>query len=107
LKLFKIRDPNVEVTRTLEDPQKTEVPTLDKGEVLPLNPRKESQQCEVTMSKDDKNRNGKMNIETKLTGKKDRKLCKQKAKIEKLQKVPEGTSQKEKLQNWSFVGISE
>jgi hypothetical protein len=34
-------------------------------------------------------------------------LCKKRAKIEKLQKVPEGTSQKENLQNWNFVGISE
>jgi hypothetical protein len=37
---------------------------------------------------------------------KDRKLSKKRAKIEKLQKVLEGTSQKEILQNWNFVGIS-
>ena len=43
----------------------------------------------------------------KLTGKKDRKLSKKRAKIEKLQKVPEGTSQRENLQNWSFIGIKE
>jgi hypothetical protein len=43
----------------------------------------------------------------KLTGKKARKLSKKRAKIDKLQKVPEGTSHKEKLQNWSFTGISE
>jgi hypothetical protein len=42
----------------------------------------------------------------KLTGKKARKLSKKRAKIEKLQKVPEGTSQKENLQNWSFTKIS-
>jgi hypothetical protein len=75
--------------------------------VIHLNPRKESQQREVTMSKENKNQNGKRTTETKLTGKKARNLSKKKAKIEKLQQVPEGTSQKETLQNWSFAGISE
>jgi hypothetical protein len=75
-------------------------------EVLPLIPRKESQQCEVTLPKEDKNQNGKRNFERKLTGNKARKLGKKRAKIEKLQKVPEGTPQKENLQNWNFVGIS-
>ena len=42
----------------------------------------------------------------KLTGKKARKLSKKRAKVNKLQKVLEGTSQKENLQNWSFVGIT-
>jgi hypothetical protein len=55
----------------------------------------------------DKNQNGKRNTETKLTGKKARKISKKRDKIEKLQKVPEGTSQRENLQNWSFVGITE
>jgi hypothetical protein len=64
---------------------------------------KESQQCEVTMPKEDKNQNGKRNTETKITGKKARKLSK---KREKLQNVLEGTWQKEGLQNWNFVGIS-
>jgi hypothetical protein len=59
------------------------------------------------MSKEDKNQNAKRNTETKLTGKKARKLIKKRDKIDKLQKALEGTSQKEKLQNWSFVGISE
>jgi hypothetical protein len=106
-KLFNTSNPDVEAARTLEDPQKTEVPTPDKDEVLSRNPREESQQREVTMTKEDKNQNGKRNTETKLTGKKARKLSKKRAKIEKLQKVPEGTSQTEKLQNGSFVGISE
>jgi hypothetical protein len=106
-KLFNTRDPDVEVARTLEDPQKIEVPIPDKEEVSPSNLRKESQQREVTMPKEDKNQNGKRHTETKLTGKKARKLSKKRAKIDKLQKVPEGTSQKENLQNWSFVGISE
>jgi hypothetical protein len=43
----------------------------------------------------------------KLMGKKARKLSKKKDKIEKLQQVPEGTSQKETLRNWNFFGISE
>jgi hypothetical protein len=98
---------DVKVGITLEDPQKTEVPILDTEEVLPLISRKEPQQHEVTLSKEDKNQNGKRNSEMKLTGKKARKLSKKRAKIEKLQKVPEGTSQKENLQNWSFAGISE
>jgi hypothetical protein len=83
-KLFNTRDPDVEAARKLEDPQKTEVPTPEKEEVLPLNPRKEYQQRAVTMSKEDKNQNGKRNTETKLTGKKARKLSKKRAKIEKL-----------------------
>jgi hypothetical protein len=45
------------------------------------------------MSKENKNQNGKRITETKLTGKKARKLSKKKAMIEKLQKIPEGTSQ--------------
>jgi hypothetical protein len=49
------------------------------------------------MSKEDKNQNGKRHTKTKLTGKKAKKLSKKRAKINKLQKVPEGTSQKENL----------
>jgi hypothetical protein len=89
-KLFNTKDLDVEFGRTQEDPQKTEVPTPDKEEVLPLNPSKESQQCKVTMPKEDKNQNGKRNTETELTGRKARKLSKKRSKIEKLQKVPEG-----------------
>jgi hypothetical protein len=59
------------------------------------------------MPKENKNQNGKRPTEAKLIGKKARKLSKKRAKIEKLQKVLEGTSQKENLQNLSFVGISE
>jgi hypothetical protein len=43
------------------------------------------------MLKGDKNQNGKRHIELKLIGKKDRKLSKKRDKIEKLQKIPEGT----------------
>jgi hypothetical protein len=54
-----------------------------------------------------KNQNQKMNIEMKLTGKKAINLSKKRAKIKNLQKVPEGTSQRENLQNWSFIGITQ
>jgi hypothetical protein len=57
-----------------------------------MNLRKESQQREVTMPNADKNQNGKRNTETKLTGKKARKISKKRDKIKKLQKVLEGTS---------------
>jgi hypothetical protein len=43
----------------------------------------------------------------KLTGKKARKLREKRANTERLQEVLEETSQKEKLQNWSFIEISE
>ena len=54
-KLLRTRDLDVEVARTREDLQKTEVPIPDREEVLPLNLRKESQQRKVTMPKEDKN----------------------------------------------------
>jgi hypothetical protein len=71
-KLFNTRDPDVEVARTLEEPLNIEVPIPDKEERSPGNLRKGSQQCEVTMSKEDKNQNKKRPIETKLIGKKAR-----------------------------------
>jgi hypothetical protein len=101
------RDLGIEVIRALEEPKKTKIPNpYDEG-VLPLDLKKEPKQREVTMSREDKNQNGKRMTETKLTGKKDRKLSKKRAKIRKLQKTPEETSQKEKSQESSFVGISE
>jgi hypothetical protein len=106
-KLFNTRNPYVEVEKTLEDSHETEVPISDKEEVLPLSPRRESQQRAMTMSRDDKNQNGKMTTKTKLTGRKNRNLSKKRAKFEKLQKVPEGTLQTENLQNGSFARISE
>ena len=81
LKLFRTKNLDVEVERMQEDSQKTEAPTPDREEVFPLNPRKEYQQREVTMPRRDKNQNGKRNNETKITGKKDRKLSKKKEKI--------------------------
>jgi hypothetical protein len=82
LKLFQTKDLDVEVGRILGDPQKNEVSIPSTDEVLPLISRKEPQQCEVTLSKEDKNQNGKRNSKTKLTGKKARKLSKKKDKIE-------------------------
>ena len=84
MKIFRTRNFDVEVERTQEDSQRTEAPTPDREEVLPLNHRKESQQREVTMPKGDKNQNGKRNTKTKITGKKARKLSKKREKIEKL-----------------------
>jgi hypothetical protein len=58
------------------------------------------------MPKENKNQNGKSHIEMKITGMKSINISKKTAKIDKLQKFPEGTSQKENLQNWSFTGIT-
>ena len=44
------------------------------------------------MLREDKNKNGKRNLETQITRKKARKLSKKKAKLEKLQEVPVKTS---------------
>jgi hypothetical protein len=104
--LFRTRNLGVEVERIQEDSQKSGAPTPDREEVLLSNPMKESQQREVTMPKGDRNQNGKRNTMKKITRKKARKLSKKREKIEKLQNVLEGTSQKEGLQNENFVEIS-
>ena len=101
---FDPRDSDVEAARPLEYPQKTKELTQQAEEMLTL---KYSQQHIVTISKEDKNQNGQKNTETKLTGKKDRKLSRKRDKIEKLHKVPQGALQKENLQNLSFVEILE
>jgi hypothetical protein len=54
---------------------------------------KDSQQCEVTMLRADKNKNGKRDPVTQITGKKARKLSKKKAKLEKLHEGLVNTSQ--------------
>jgi len=59
------------------------------------------------MLKEDRNQNEKRQTELKITGKKDRNLSKKRVKIEKLQEIPDGTSQKEKFHNVIFIGISE
>jgi hypothetical protein len=88
-KLLRTRNLDVEVKRTQEDSQKTEVPTPEREDVLLSDPMKESQQREVTMPKGDKNQNGKRNTETKITGKKARKLSK-KRKDRKVTEGPRG-----------------
>jgi hypothetical protein len=113
-KQLRARDLAVEVERTQEDlknlsMQESRAPTPEtvREEVLSSNLVKDPQQCEVTMLRKDKNNNGKRNPEMQITGKKARKLSKKKAKLEKLQEVPERTSQKEGLQNLNLVGIAE
>jgi hypothetical protein len=83
-KLFNTIGPYVKASRTLEDLEKTRVLIPDKEELSPLNLRKEFQQHEVTMLKEDKNQNGKRHTETKLTRKKARNLSKKRDKIENL-----------------------
>jgi hypothetical protein len=105
--MLNTRNLDFEAIRVLEEPQKIEISNpYDEG-VLPLDLRKDPRQREVTMSREDKIQNAKRVTETKLTGKKARKLSKKRAKIEKLQMTPEGTSQKETSQELSFVEISE
>jgi hypothetical protein len=63
---------------------------LRKG-ILTLESLRVPQQCEATMLGEDKNKNGKRVLETfkktQITGKKARKLNKNKAKLEKIQEV--------------------
>jgi hypothetical protein len=68
---------------------------------------KDPQPCEVTMIRKNKNNNGKRNPEMKITGKKERKFSKKKAKLEKLKKDPKNTSQKGGFQNLNLVRITE
>jgi hypothetical protein len=103
LKPHDTRSPDVKA----KDTPKAKISTPDKEEVIYLNPKRESHQHEVTMSKENKNQNGKRITETKLSVKKARKISNKKAKIEKLQKISESTSQQDTLQNWSFAGILE
>jgi hypothetical protein len=49
------------------------------------------------MLREDKNKNRKRNSETQIIGKKERKLSKKKAKLEKLREVPENNSQEADL----------
>ena len=70
-----------------------------------MNPLKDPQQCEVPMLRGDKNKNGKRNPETRIIGKKARKLSKKKEKLEKLQEVLDRTLQKEGLHNLYLARI--
>jgi hypothetical protein len=110
-KLLRTRNLDVKVERTQEDLknlsiQESRAPTPNREELFTLNPIKYHHQCKVTMPRGDKNYNGKRNIKTQIVVKKARNLTKKKAKLEKLQEVPEKTSQKEALQNLNFVRIS-
>jgi hypothetical protein len=79
--LLNSRDLDVEAIRALEEPQKIEIPNPCNEGVLPLDLKKEPQQREVTMSREDKTQNGKRMTEEVLTGKKARKLSKKRANI--------------------------
>jgi len=68
---------------------------------------KAHQQHEATTLGEDKNKNGKRNLETRIIGNKGRKLSKKKAKLEKLQGFLKKTSKKAGLQNLNLVGIAE
>jgi hypothetical protein len=85
------------------------IPTLEliREEVLPLNPLKYHQQREATTLREDKNKNRKRNPETRIIGKKGRKLSKKKYKLEKLHEVPKMTSQEAGLQALNLVRIAE
>jgi hypothetical protein len=61
----------------------------------------------MTMLKEDRNHSRKRQNQLKITGKKAINLSKKRVTIENLQEIPYGTSQKENLQNLSFVRISE
>jgi hypothetical protein len=82
-------------------------PEIEKEGTLTAESVRAHQQCEVTLLGEDKNKNGKRNPETQITGKKARKLSKKKSKLEKLWEVPEKTSQEADLQKLNLVGITE
>jgi hypothetical protein len=54
-KLLDTRDLDIEAIRELEEPHKTEIPNPYVEGVLPLDLKKESHQCEVTMLREDRN----------------------------------------------------
>ena len=72
----------------------TPTPEVVSREVLNLNPLEDPQQCEITTLGQNKNKNGKRNPETQITGQKARNLSKKKEKLEKLKEVPRTTLQK-------------
>jgi hypothetical protein len=111
-KQHKTRELVVEVERMQEglkdlSMQERRIPTpkLIKEEVLTSNPLRAHQQCEVTLLGEDKNKNGKRILENirenHITRKKERKINKNKSKLEKLQEATENrwkTSQTRTLQ---------
>jgi hypothetical protein len=58
------------------------------------------------MLRKDKNKNEKRNLETQITGKKERKLSKKNAKLEKLQEILDKTLQETNLKNLNLVRIT-
>jgi hypothetical protein len=58
------------------------------------------------MIRENKNKNGKRNLETQITGKKARNLNKREAMFEKLQEVLVKASQKAGLQNLNLTRIT-
>jgi hypothetical protein len=91
LKQLRARDLAIEIEITQEglknlsmQKRRTSTPETVRENVLPSNPMKDPWQCEVTMIREDKNKNGKRNPEMHITGKKVRNISKKKAKIEKL-----------------------
>jgi hypothetical protein len=114
LKKLRARELDVEVERTREglknlsmQERRETTPKVIREEVFHLNPLKDPQQCKFTMLRADKNKNGKRNPATQITGKKERNISKKKEKLEKLHEVPEKTSQKVGLQNLNLAGIAE
>ena len=69
MKPFDTRCPEVKAAKSLRDSQKIGVFVLDIDEVVPLSPGKGPQQREVPIPKENKNQNGKITTEMKLTGK--------------------------------------
>jgi hypothetical protein len=65
-------------------------PEVVREEILHAKRLREHQKCEVTMLREDKNTNGKRNLETQITRKKAKNLSKKKKKLERLQ---EGSSE--------------
>ena len=94
LQIFNISTSDFKAKRTLDDPQKIELPIFDIEEVLSRNPKKYFPQREVTKTTEDTHQNGKSITETKLTGKKDGKLRKKRANTIRLHEVLEDSSQK-------------
>jgi hypothetical protein len=103
--IFNISTFDIEAKRTVEDPQKIELPIFDIEEVLSRNPKKDFPEREVTKTTEDKHRNSKSITEMKLTRKKARKLRKKRANTVRLQEVLEDTLQQEKLQDWSVIRL--
>jgi hypothetical protein len=85
----------------------TTTPEIEKEGTLTTEFVREHQQCEVTLQGEDKNKNGKRNLETQIIGKKVRKLSKKKTKLEKLRDVPEKASHEANLLNLNLAGIAE